>query len=213
MVRSSTAIIIPAFNEEKNIGSVIQNAKIFGDVIVIDDCSLDMTREVAHNLGAKVISHDLNRGYDQALNTGFSFAASLNYKFLITIDADGQHDPKMLQHFQDALKNGAACVVGCRDHKQRFAEILFSFFTKAKWKILDPLCGMKGYRLSLYLKLGYFDKRNLIGTELMLFAAKQNIEILQIPLKQNPRIDKSRFGSGILSNLKILKALLKAIFL
>ena len=181
MVRSSTAIIIPAFNEEKNIGSVILNAKNFGDVIVIDDFSQDKTKIIAQNSGAKVISHNLNMGYSKALNTGFSFASSLNYDFLITLDADGQHDPNMLLCFQQALENGADCVLGYRDEKQRFAEILFSVFTKAKWGILDPLCGLKGYRLDLYLKLGCFDKHNLIGTELMLFAAKHRAKIIQVP--------------------------------
>ena len=212
MVRSSTAIIIPAFNEEKNIGSVIKQAKKFGDVIVIDDFSQDKTKTIAQNLGAKVISHDLNKGYDKALNTGFGFASSLNYDFLITLDADGQHDPNMLLYFQNALENGADCVIGCRDHKQRFSEIIFSVFTKAKWGILDPLCGMKGYRLDLFNNLGYFDRHNMIGTELMIFAAKKRAEITQVPLKQKPRIGKSKFGTSFSSNLKILKALIKAVF-
>jgi len=212
MVRSSTAIIIPAFNEEKNIGSVILNAKKFGDVIVIDDFSQDKTKIIAQNLGAKVISHNLNQGYVKALNTGFSFASSLNYDFLITLDADGQHDPDMLFCFKQALENGAECVLGYRDQKQRFSEVLFSVFTKAKWGIFDPLCGMKGYKLDLYLELGYFDKHNLIGTELMLFAAKNRSEIIQVPVKQRSRLGKSRFGGSFSGNFKILKALLKFIF-
>ena len=212
MVRSSTAIIIPAFNEEKNIGSVILDAKSYGDVIVIDDFSQDKTKKIAQQLGAKVITHTLNQGYVKALNTGFSFASSLNYDFLITLDADGQHDPDMLLYFQKALEKGADCVLGYRDQKQRFSEVLFSVFTKAKWGIFDPLCGMKGYRLDLYLELGYFDKHNLIGTELMLFAAKNRSEIIQVPVKQRSRMGKSRFGGSFSGNFKILKALLKFIF-
>ena len=213
MVRSSTVIIIPAFNEEKNIAKVIRLAKKFGDVIVMDDASTDNTKIIAKNSGAKVITHNENKGYDEALNTGFRFASSLNYKFLITLDADGQHDPNMIFNFQQALERGADCVVGIRDNKQRFSEVLFSFFTKLKWGILDPLCGFKGYKLDLYSKLGYFDRNKLIGTELMLFASKEKSDIVQIPVKQKFRVGQSRFGSRISGNIKILKALFKAIFL
>ncbi len=88
-------VIIPAYNEEKTIGNLITRIKKQGfSILVIDDGSIDDTSIIAETHGAKVIKHRRNQGYVSALRTGFSFGDA---KTLITIDADGEHDPKELR--------------------------------------------------------------------------------------------------------------------
>ena len=207
MVGNQLAIIIPAFNEESTIKSVIKSVSLIGKVIIIDDGSVDNTVMNAAKAGAFVHSHSINLGYDEALNTGFEIAKKLGYQFIITMDADGQHDPNSLIKIKQNLLDGYDLVVASRDQKQRFSEYLFSLYSGMRWSIKDPLSGLKGYKISLYNDLGHFDSYNSIGTELLFYALKNKYDVCQIETKVRPRQDFSRFGKSFISNLKVLRAM------
>lgn len=212
MERYNLAIIIPAFNEENSIKKMVESVLRYGEVIVINDGSKDQTSLLAKRSGALVIDHQNNLGYDKALNSGFKKASDLGFEFAITLDADGQHDPSFIKNFLDELLLGFDIVIGIRDFKQRFSEILFSFFTFYKWGIKDPLCGFKAYRLSLFRSCGCFDRNNLIGTELMLYGVSKKYKFSQININCKKRIGHPKFGNRIKANLKILKAFFFALF-
>ncbi|MEO6923291.1 MAG: glycosyltransferase family 2 protein, partial [Bryocella sp.] len=171
MDRSRVAIVIPAWNESATIADVVRSARAYGLPIVVDDGSTDETAALAREAGAEVISHEQNRGYDGALNSGFQRASELECEIIVTADADGQHDPMLITKFVDAIDRGADVVIGIRSRKQRFAEHLFALYTRIRYGIEDPLCGMKAYRKFVYDALGHFDSHGLVGTELALFAA------------------------------------------
>lgn len=204
------AIVIPALNEASSIAPVVKAAREYGLPIVVDDGSSDDTAEIARNAGAEVISHERNRGYDAALNSGFKRAAQLGSVFAVTMDADGQHNPELLGRFAQELEQGADVVIGVRDRKQRLAEHLFAYVTKWLWGIKDPLCGMKGYRMSVYNRLGHFDAFGSIGTELALFAVRNRYRLSQIPVPTRDRVGAPRFGRLLHANFLILRALLLA---
>ncbi len=86
-------IIIPAFNEEETVGSVVSDLRQAGftKIIVIDDGSRDQTAKRAYQVGAKVLRHIFNLGLGGALATGFSYARNFHPGWVITADADGQH--------------------------------------------------------------------------------------------------------------------------
>lgn len=89
-------IIIPAFNEEKNIGGVVADTRLkvpSADIVVIDDGSTDMTVASTLSAGAKVISLPVNIGIGGAMQTGFRYAYERGYTVAVQIDGDGQHDP------------------------------------------------------------------------------------------------------------------------
>jgi len=207
MGRFNVAVVIPALNEFKTIELIINDVKKVGTPIVIDDGSLDGTGEIAVASGAIVVRHKKNLGYDEALKTGFKKASELGFDVIITIDADGQHDSNLLGSFVREIDLGFDLVVGSRNKKQRFAEVLFGIYTKWKYGIEDPLCGMKAYSISIYNSLGYFDSYNSIGTELMLHGAKKGYSINQIDIVVKRRLGKSRFGTCISGNCRILRAL------
>jgi glycosyltransferase involved in cell wall biosynthesis len=208
MVRSSLGIIIPALNEAQSIAQVIGGARGFGTVIVVDDGSSDGTGVTAAAAGAQVVRHDVNRGYDAALNSGFAHAAQLGCDAVITLDADGQHDPSLLAKFIDALDRNATVVVGVRDRFQRVAERLFAWIARARWRIRDPLCGMKGYRMHVYRELGHFDSYGSVGTELAIYAAFRGHAIAEVPVRTRERVGVPRFGRRLMGNWRILRALL-----
>src|SRR5882724_9145778 len=166
------AAVIPALNEGATIEQLVHALQPYAHTIVVDDGSTDDTAFLATRAGAEVVSHTVNQGYDRALETGLRKAMGLGFEFAVTIDGDGQHHPDTLRLFIDELLSGADLVVGVRDHRQRFAESLFCVVSQALWNIKDPLCGMKGYRLSLVSRAGQIDSYTSIGTELMLRAAR-----------------------------------------
>jgi glycosyltransferase involved in cell wall biosynthesis len=205
--RSRIGIVIPALNEAATIAAVVSNACQYGMPIVVDDGSSDKTGELAATAGATVVRHEVNRGYDQALNSGFARADELGCEYVVTMDADGQHDPAILAPFIRALDEGADVVVGIRDHHQRLAEHIFAWLGFAKWGIRDPLCGMKAYRIIVYKTLGHFDSNGSIGTELAIYAAKSGRNIAQLPVKTRERFDAPRFGRRFSANMRLLRAL------
>lgn len=110
-------IIMPAFNEGAVIQETLDEVKKFASkMIVINDGSVDDTAQKAKAAGAIVLSHSANLGYGAALKTGFTFA--LRYRtepFIITFDADGQHDPAYLEGLVSPLRRGEAeYVIGSR---------------------------------------------------------------------------------------------------
>jgi glycosyltransferase involved in cell wall biosynthesis len=208
MDRSRVAIVIPALNESASITSIVTAASAYGVPIVVDDASTDSTAELAARYGATVVSHESTRGYDGALNSGFSKAAEMGCEAIITIDADGQHDPSLIQRFLSAIDAGADVVVGVRTRRQRLAEHMFAWYTSRRYGIIDPLCGMKAYRMRVFTALGHFDSYKSIGTELALFAAEHGYRLAQVPFAVRDRQGTPRFGRALSGNLKIIRAML-----
>ena len=199
--------VLPALNEAGTISSVVGALLAYGDVVVVDDGSTDHTGDLARTAGAVVVSHASNRGYDQALETGLFWAAAQGYRYAITLVSDGQHCASSISLFIHAFEAGADLVIGIRDRRQRWAEVLFSCIAKILWNISDPLCGMKGYRLDLLRAEGRFDTYSSIGTEFCIRAARSGCVIHQIQVPTLPRKGSSRFGGGLLPNLRIIRAI------
>jgi glycosyltransferase involved in cell wall biosynthesis len=208
----TVAIVIPAFNEAKTIGQVVGGVASLGTVIVVDDASSDETADNATNAGAIVVRHNTNAGYDGAIESGFAEADRLGATGVITFDADGQHDPSFLGAFVEALEGDVAdLVIGIRPKAARWSEALFGGYTRMRYGVPDILCGMKGYRIELYLNNGRFDGSHSIGTELAMFGLRTHVRVLSLPVPVSPRADKPRFGSALRSNFVIAAALGRAI--
>lgn len=113
--RGSTLVVIPAYNEEQTIATVVEMAKPHADeVLVVDDGSSDRTVSEARKAGAETIEHGANRGYGAALKTAFEEGNRRGAASLIVIDGDGQHDTDDIPKLQNALDEGADVVIGSR---------------------------------------------------------------------------------------------------
>lgn len=114
MTHHNLLVIIPAYNEEANVGRVIQAVHDHlpsADVLVINDGSRDRTARTASQAGARVVSLPYNMGYGAALQTGYKYARENGYQLLAQIDADGQHDPVYILDMLDLVQRDEADIV------------------------------------------------------------------------------------------------------
>ena len=106
-------LVIPALNEGMTIYDVVLKASKYGLPIVVDDGSIDSTGEKAKEAGAEVVRHKINLGYESALGSGFQRADELGCDVVITLDADGQHEPSLIRLFIEKIKQDYVPMV-CR---------------------------------------------------------------------------------------------------
>jgi glycosyltransferase involved in cell wall biosynthesis len=108
--------LIPAYNEQEHLGQVIATAKKYLPVLVVDDGSTDQSGEIARASGATLVKQAPNQGKGVALRTGFREALERHYACVITLDADGQHDPDEIPAFLEGYRQSTAdLIVGARD--------------------------------------------------------------------------------------------------
>ncbi len=149
-------VIIPAYNEEKGLNIILERINNKYNVLVIDDGSADKTVYIAKKWGAKVISHQQNKGNSIAIRTGIKYAYQNGYKKVIIMDGDGQHDPRYIDQFVSLLSTNDI-VFGNRIYSDsnmpslKFASnILGSLVVKEITGIYvsDISCGFKGITLN-----------------------------------------------------------------
>ena len=115
-------VLIPAWNEAQRIGQVIHALPSGLPVLVVDDGSSDGTADVARSIGAEILAHEINQGKGVALMSGFRWGMERGFSAVLTLDADGQHDPGEATTFIQAFRQEKAdLIVG----KRAFREIPF----------------------------------------------------------------------------------------
>jgi glycosyltransferase involved in cell wall biosynthesis len=113
-MKKKVFIIIPANNESVVIDKVVIESKRFGNVFVVDDGSTDTTAKEAERAGANVLQHSINRGKGAALKTGIEAAKLLGAECVVTLDGDGQHNPKEIEEMLKLLDEGYDVILGSR---------------------------------------------------------------------------------------------------
>lgn len=111
-ISKDIAAVLPAYNEEDSIGSIVLLTKLYTDnIIVVDDASSDRTGEIAKKAGAEVITHQTNRGKSAALETGFKAAADLGADIIVTMSSSGHHNPADIPKLVAPIVKGNADIV------------------------------------------------------------------------------------------------------
>jgi len=220
MTSSSEKVIavIPAYNEAKTIGRVVKELLLkVSEVIVINDASTDTTREEAEGAGAFVITHEHNQGYDTTINDGFVVAKEHGASIFLTFDADGEHDVGDVDRILAPIREGKAdLVLGQRPESRHWGERIFASYTKKKYGVPDPLCGLKAYKREVYDRVGFFDSLSSIGSELALRAIRHGYSHVLVPITLHAREegDSSRFYRfNLRGNLRILMALWRILWI
>jgi glycosyltransferase involved in cell wall biosynthesis len=200
--------IVPAYNEAATIGAVVAAARNYAEVLVVDDCSRDGTPERAEEAGATVVRNPHNLGYEGTLNHGFEVALARGFDCMVTLDADGEHDPELLAAYRDALVGQQVpLVLGRRPHKPRFAEKVMGVYIRLRYGPRDIVCGMKGYAAELVRQNGGFDTTKSVGVELAINSIRRGSKFVEIAVAGTPRQDAPRFDRRWRANVRMLKVL------
>jgi len=186
---------IPAYNEEKNIASIIVKLKkIAQKIIVCNDGSTDLTGEIAEKLGAVVINHPKNLGYGSGIRSILQKAKEIDSDILVTFDADGQHQVEDIKKvIEPILKNKADIVIGSRFLENKnvsapeYRKIGIKLITKVtnstlKEKITDSQSGFRAYNKDVITKLEVGDVGMGISTEILIKASSRGFKITEVPI-------------------------------
>ena len=189
-----TAAVIPAYQAERTIGSVV--GELTGsdslNVVVVDDGSSDRTAEIAEAAGALVVRHPRNRGKGAALRTGLGRALELGAEVAVTLDADGQHPPTEALRLLADPAPAHALVLGIRDLVQagapranRFSNAFSNFFIDlfSGLELGDTQCGLRRYPVEKTLRLGVRENGYGFEAEVILRAARARWTIAQVPVR------------------------------
>lgn len=187
--------VIPAYNEEIAIGSVVLKTKPHVDeVFVVDDGSSDYTVSIARAAGAIVVRHENNNGYGGALKTCFKIGKESNADVMVILDADGQHDPNYIENLLDPIQNGEADIaVGSRfmgnleNNIPAYRKIgmrIIDAITNSgmKTKVSDSQSGFRAYSRKAIFSLNINGDGMGAGAEILLDAASKNLNIAEVPI-------------------------------
>ena len=138
-----SAIIIPLYNEEGTISKVISDINDLNlnlDILIVNDKSNDNSLSIInHHKNIIVINNKRNIGYEKTLEVGFHKALNLKYNFLITMDADGEHNTSDIPKILKLLLDGNYLVVTNRKKKNRVSEYFLSFIFNLFFPVLVPI--------------------------------------------------------------------------
>jgi len=217
------AVVIPAYNEADNIHQVLGALPdtVCGltlHAIVIDDGSSDRTTGAARDAGAAAVRLPMNRGQGAALRTGYRLALATGAEVVVTMDADGQHQPSELSRLVSPIVDGEVDVVGGSrvlgeadpNHAARemgiklFAQLL-SVLTWSK--VTDPACGYRAVRTEALRHLE-FRQDQFHNSEFIVEASKKKLRTIEMPVTITQRISgvskkpaHFRYGMGFANAL------------
>ncbi len=212
-------VIIPAYNEEKNISQVISGVKKYTDnIIVIDDGSKDKTYQIALKNGAKVYRHLINRGLGGALGTGIKAALLEGADIIVTLDADGQHDPEEIPKLlKPIISREADIVIGSRFLRNQKMPIfrkagnyffnLTTFFLFRIWST-DSQSGMRAFNKKVAENLNIFTSGMEVSSEIMKEIKFYKLRLKEVPIKAIYTPYSLSKGQGFFVGLRTLIHLL-----
>lgn len=240
MVKKELLIIIPAYNEEKNIIRVFEQLEkldipSIADILVIDDASTDQTGRIVRERQYELVTHIYNLGYGSALQSGYKYAVRRNYEYVIQMDADGQHDACNIPVIYRELKgNGvdtdkADIVLGSRFMKEssdfrvsllkKWAYAMFRFLIRQATgrHIADPTTGLQGLGREAFLfysEYNHFDDKypdaNMLMQMLLL-----GYRVREVPAVMHARGSGQSMHSGLKPGwymLRMLFSMLTVVF-
>ncbi len=205
-------VVIPSYNEERFIGSVVHKILRYPvTVVVVDDGSSDDTSLVARMAGATVIRQPINQGKGAALNIGFKKARELKPDVIVMIDADGQHLPEQLSNVvRPILEDEADIVVGSR-YIQKTSQVplarvighwAFNLITQAASgvKATDSQSGYRAFSPKAFAHLNFGSSGFSVESEMQFLAHQYGLRLAEVPItiRYTDKPKRSVFTQGMI---------------
>ena len=185
---------IPAYNEEKNIASIIVKLKkISSRIIICNDGSTDSTGLIAKELGAIVINHQKNQGYGAAIKSIFLKSKEIGAKVLVTLDADGQHDVNEIDKLLKPITDDKCdIVIGSRflsetENVPSYRKLGINVITKLtnasiKKNLTDSQSGFRAYNKKVIEQIPLSESGMGVSTEILIKASSKEFRIAEVPI-------------------------------
>jgi glycosyltransferase involved in cell wall biosynthesis len=193
-IRSQTAAVIPAYQDEKHIGDIVRRTRQrLHNVLVVDDGSSDGTAQRAREAGAEVITHDQNRGKGDAIKTGLAHWMNREARWVILLDSDGQHLPEEIDRFLTAAVAATqpAFFIGNRMNNLTgmpfIRRVVNRYMSKrisrvCRQEIPDTQCGFRMLDRQLIPQLLGGGDRFDYDTEVLIIASRKGDRIESVPI-------------------------------
>lgn len=223
--KNKILVKIAAFNEEENIGDVLEAMPKGVDVLVIDDGSSDNTVDKALEFGALVIRHPVRLGQGSADVTGFKYAFMKEYDFVVEMDGDGQHDPADIPRFINTLQEGNADIVtGSRvtgsNHPDNspLRNFFLPYYTKlinylTGYSLTDGMCGFKAFRMqTLIMHKNIYDQvieTQYLASELYIRFAHRQLSVVEIPIHIDTRKSGTSRKGTLRYGIQVIKIMVR----
>lgn len=221
-LKESVIVVIPAYNEERFIGSVVlKTLPLVDRVIVVDDGSRDATADIAEAAGAVVVRHGVNQGKGVALNSGFMKAREYDPDVVITLDGDWQHLPEEIQHVAaPVLNEGADIVVGSR-YLEKTSDVPiqrvvghwgFTSLTNivSGVSLTDSQSGYRAFSPKALEKLTFGSNSFSVESEMQFLARDHDLKVVEVPITiryvDKPKRNVLRHGMVVLNGILGLAA-------
>lgn len=195
-------VVIPAYNEEASLGSVVEEVKKYlpkADILVVNDGSSDSTSSEARIKGALVLDLPYNLGIGGAVQTGCLYAYQHGYEFVVRLDGDGQHHPQEIPKILKPLLEGEAdIVIGSRFVSQEGYKSTFlrrvgiRFFSLVIWfisggTVKDPTSGFNGMNRKGIELIAFKYSSDYPEVEALIVARKRGLRIKEVPVVMRKR--------------------------
>ena len=215
MQKHEIVILIPCFNEERTIIKICKEAKRFGKVFIIDDKSTDNSAILLKKERINFLSNKKNLGYENTLIKGFRYILKKfkNTRYILTMDADGELPAKNIPKIIKTIKRKKKDLgIGNRSNFNRFSENILDKIFRLKFSLKDPVSGFKLYKKDSLKKIIDKISYNMFLVDILISFRKLNLSIVNVDIISKKRIDASRVGNKLISNLKILKIFFKILY-
>lgn len=220
IVSNGIWVVIPAFNEAGNIEKVVSDVRaLYGNVVVVDDGSIDLTGSFALKAGAIVLRHAANVGQGAALQTGLEFALKAGADIIVTFDADGQHDVNDIAAMIRALEQSSADVaLGSRFlgsapgmpwlRRLLLKAAIFHTYLTTSLVLTDTHNGLRAFTRTAAQKIKINQYRMAHASEILGIIASMGLRHVEVPVKVTYSQYSMRKGQRTGDAIKILADLL-----
>jgi glycosyltransferase involved in cell wall biosynthesis len=210
----TTFVVMPVYNEEPTVIDVLDavRARFPGTIVIVDDGSTDRTASlVAARHDVVLVSHGENRGYGASLRSGFASALCLGAETVITMDCDGQHEPRHITEFCEELERcGSDIVSGSRylpgsgevglvppDRRAVNTRITALINEATGWRLTDAFCGFKAYRADALRRVRIDESGYAMPLEFWARAWKAGLTVCEMPVERIYMDHDRSFGQDL----------------
>lgn len=209
-----TCVVMPVYNEAPTVGAVLDAVRVRYDgwVVVVDDGSTDGTAEIAEARGdVLLVKHPGNRGYGASLASGFAAALTLDAEEIITMDCDGQHEPRHIVEFCERLADCDADIVsgsrylplsgavgevpGDRMAVNRRVTGIINAVTG--WELTDSFCGFKAYTADALRRVPVDERGYAMPLEFWARAWRAGLTVCEMPVERIYNDHDRTFGQDL----------------